>query len=85
LRVEFVDDLFREGAVGELDECKSARPAGFAIDRHDNVRGLGDGREMGSEIRFGCAVGKVPYEETDSHCDFGEPDRFYLRLATNAE
>jgi len=49
------------------------------------VRGLGDRREMGSEICFGCAVGKVPYEETDSHCDFGEPDRFYLRLATNAE
>jgi len=49
------------------------------------VRWLGDGREVGPEIRFGCSVWKVPYEETDSHDSFGEPDRFYLRVVANAE
>jgi hypothetical protein len=37
------------------------------------------------EILCRCAVGKVPDEETDSHCTFGKPGRFYLRLAANAE
>jgi len=84
LRVELVDDLLGDGALGEFDKCKAARPPCFAIDRHDDVRGLGDRREVGSEIRFGCPVRKVPYEETDSH-SLGEPDRFYLMLAANAE
>jgi hypothetical protein len=38
-----------------------------------------------SEIRFGRAVGEVPYEETDSQLCLGETDRFYLRAAANAE
>ena len=85
LRVELVDDLLGDGALGKFDERKPTRAARFAIDGHDDVRGLGDRREVSSEIRFGSAVGKVPYEETDSHCTFGKPERFYLRLAANAE
>jgi hypothetical protein len=49
------------------------------------MRRLGDRPEVSSEILFGCPVGKVPYEETDSHSLLVEPDRFYLRLAANAE
>jgi hypothetical protein len=32
------------------------------------VGGFGDGREMGSEIPFARAVGKVPDEQTDCQC-----------------
>lgn len=85
LCVELFDDLLGDVPLGKFHERKAARTPGFAIDRHDDVRGLGDGREVGSEIRFGCAVREVPYEETDSHDAFGEPDRFYLRVAANAE
>jgi hypothetical protein len=67
LRVELVDDLLGDVPLGKFNERKSTRTSGFAIDRHDDVRGLGDRREVRSEIRFGCAVREVPYEETDSH------------------
>ena len=36
--------------VDELDERKSARTTGLAIDRHGDVGGLCDGREVGAEI-----------------------------------
>jgi hypothetical protein len=48
------------------------------------MRGLGDRPEVRSEIRFGCPVRKVPYEQTDSHYA-SVNDRFYLMLAANAE
>jgi len=84
LRVEFVDDLLGDRALGEFDECESARTSGFAIHRHDDVRGLRDGREVGSEIRFRRAVWEVPYEQTDSHYASVKPVGFYLRVAANA-
>jgi len=85
LRVELLDDFFGDAAIRELDERKPARTSRFAINRHHNVSGFGDRCEVTSEIRFGRAVGEVPYEETDSQLCLGETDRFYLRVATNAE
>jgi hypothetical protein len=77
--------FFGDAALRELDEREPARTSRFAIDRHHNVSGFGDRCEVTSEIRFGRAVGKVPYEETDSQLCLGETDRFYLRVAANAE
>jgi len=39
---------------------------------------------VGSEIRLRRAVREVPYEQTDSHYA-SVNDRFYLKLAANAE
>src|SRR5712691_9302777 len=75
LRVEFVDDLLGNGALGELDERESARASRFAVHGHDDMGGLGDGREVGSEIRFRRAVREVPYEQTDSQLCLGETGR----------
>ena len=49
----------------KLDERESARTTGLAIDRHGDVGGLCDGREVGAEIRFARAVREVPDEQTD--------------------
>jgi hypothetical protein len=65
LRVELTDDFLSLFAVGELHECESAGTTSLAIDRHGNVRGLSDGREVGAEIRLTRTVGKVPDEQTD--------------------
>jgi hypothetical protein len=65
LCVEFLDDRLRDGAFDELDERKPAGPAGLAIDRHDDVRGLGDGGEMSAEISLSRPVGEVPDKQTD--------------------
>jgi hypothetical protein len=85
LRVELLDDFFGDAALRELDEREPARTSRLAIDRHHNVSGFSDRCEVTSEIRFGRAVRKVPYEETDSQLCLGETDRFYLRVAANAE
>ena len=66
LRVEPLDDFLGLRALGKLDECKPARTAGFTIDRHDDVGGFGDGREVGAKVSFAGPVGKVPDEQTDS-------------------
>jgi hypothetical protein len=65
LRVELADHFFGDRAVRELDEGESPWTTGVAIHRHGNVGGFSDGGEMGSEIRFARAVGKVPDEQTD--------------------
>ena len=49
----------------QFDERESARTTGLAIDRHGNVGGLGDGREVGAEVRLARTVGEVPDEQTD--------------------
>jgi hypothetical protein len=81
LRVEPLDDFLGLRAVGKLDECKPARTPGFTIDRHDDVGGFGDGREVGAKVSFAGPVGKVPDEQTDSQ-DFlvtYPPERRALR------
>jgi hypothetical protein len=65
LRIELADHFFGDRAVRELDKSESAWAARVAIHGHSNVGGFGDGGEMGSEIRFARAVGKVPDEQTD--------------------
>ena len=65
LRVEALDDFLGVAAVGEFDESEAAGAARFAIDRHDNVGRLSDGREVGAKIRLRGAVRKVPDEQTD--------------------
>src|SRR5205823_14878252 len=85
LCVEFVDDLLGDRALGEFNECEPARTPCFAIDGHDDMRGLRDGRKVGSKIRFRRAVWEVPYEQTDSHYASVKPVGFYLRVAANAE
>jgi len=65
LRVEFLDDVFSDSAIGELDERETARTTGLAIDRHGNVGWLGDGSEVSSKISLTCPVGEIPDEQTD--------------------
>ena len=65
LRVELTNDFFGLLAVGKLDECKSARTTGLAIDRHGDVGRLCDGREVCPKIGLARAVGEVPDEQTD--------------------
>jgi hypothetical protein len=65
LRIEFANDFFSLLTIGELDECESARAARFAIDGHGDVRWLSDSCEVGAQIGFARAVGKVPDEQTD--------------------
>ena len=65
LGVESLDDFFGGSPLDELDERESARPAGLAIDRHDDVGRFCDGREVGFEIRFGRTVRQVSDEQTD--------------------
>jgi hypothetical protein len=65
LRVEFLDDLLGHPTVRELDEREPTRPACLAIDRHDDVRRLRNGSEVGAEIGFGRRVRQVPNEQTD--------------------
>jgi hypothetical protein len=65
LRVELLDDFFRHGALGELDEREAAWTAGLAIDRHDDVGRFRDSGEVRAEIRFACTVGEIPDEQTD--------------------
>jgi hypothetical protein len=65
LRVELADDFLRLFTVCKLDERKSARTAGLAIDRHGNVGRLCDGREVGPEIGLARTVREVPDEQTD--------------------
>ena len=48
-----------------LDEREPARAAGLAIDRHDDVGRLSDGREVGSKVRFGGTVREIPDEQTN--------------------
>ena len=65
LCVEFADHFLRFVTVHEFDECESARTTGLAIDRHGNVGGLSDWREVGAEVRLSRTVGEVPDEQTD--------------------
>jgi hypothetical protein len=57
--------LFGNGAVGEFDECETARTAGLAIDRHGYVGWLGDGRQVSTKIGLTGPVWEVPDEQTD--------------------
>jgi hypothetical protein len=65
LCVELANDFFGLLAFRKLDECKSARTTGLAIDRHGDVRRLCDGREVCPKIGLARAVGEVPDEQTD--------------------
>jgi hypothetical protein len=68
LRIELADHFLSDRAVRKLDKSESTWTTRVAIHRHGNVGGFGDGREMGSEIPFARAVGKVPDEQTDCQC-----------------
>jgi len=57
LRIELANDFFRSRTLGEFHEGESAWTAGLAINRHHDVRGLCDGREVGAQIRFARTVG----------------------------
>ena len=65
LRIKPLDDFLSDRAIGELHEREAARPSGFAIDGHDDVRWFTDGGEVRAEIRFGSPVRQVPDEQTD--------------------
>src|SRR5262249_33610139 len=70
LTIETLDRLLGVGALGELDERESARTAGFSIDGQHDLRGLRDRSKVGSQIRFGCAIGQIPDEQTNSQSTF---------------
>jgi hypothetical protein len=68
LRVEFLDDVFGDGAVREFHEREAAGTTGLAIDRHNDMGRLCDGGKVGAKIRFTCSVRQVPDEQTDCQC-----------------
>jgi hypothetical protein len=52
-------------AVDELDESEPAWTAGFPIDGEDDLRRRRHGAEVGAQIGFCGAVGKITDEQTD--------------------
>lgn len=65
LRVKLANDFFCLRAVDKLDERKSARTTGLAIDRHGDVGRLCNGCKVGAEISLARTVGEVADEQTD--------------------
>ena len=65
LRVEFLDDVFGDGAIGELDEGEAPWSAGLAIDRHSNVGWLSDSRQVSAKVGLTCPVREIPDKQTD--------------------
>jgi len=65
LAVKLLDRGFRGGPFGVLDKRKAPCPAGLAIERADDLRGLTDLREMRTQIFFGCLIGQVAHEQSD--------------------
>jgi hypothetical protein len=65
LRVKLANDFLCLCAVDKLDERKSARATGLAIDRHGDVGRLCDGCEVGPEIGLARTVGEISDEQTD--------------------
>jgi hypothetical protein len=49
-----------------LDKREPPGPAGLAIDRQHDLRGRGDGTEVGAQIRLGRGVRQIANEQTDS-------------------
>jgi hypothetical protein len=70
LTVESLNCLLGVGSLHELHECESAWTAGFSIDGEHDLRGLRDRSKVGSQIRFGCAIGQIPDEQTNSQSTF---------------
>jgi hypothetical protein len=67
LLVEAVDGFFRVGAVEEFDESESSGPAGFAVNRYDDLGRRSDSSEMRAQICFSRPVGHIADEQTHSH------------------
>jgi hypothetical protein len=65
LRVKLANDFLGLCAIRKLDECKSARATGLAINRHGDVGRLCDGCEVSPEIGLARTVGEIPDEQTD--------------------
>jgi len=65
LGVELANDFLCLRTVDKLDERKSARATGLAIDRHGDVGRLCDGCEVGAKIGLGRTVGEISDEQTD--------------------
>jgi len=65
LGVELANDFLCLRTVDKLDERKSARATGLAIDRHGDVGRLCDGCEVGPEIGLARTVGEISDEQTD--------------------
>src|SRR5262245_41977067 len=70
LTIETLNRLLGVGALGELHERESARTAGLSIDGQHDLRGLRDRAKVRSQIRFGCAIGQIPDEQTNSQSTF---------------
>src|SRR6185295_8351966 len=65
LPVEALDRLLGVRAVDEFDECEPAGAAGLAIDRQHDLRRRRHRAEVGAQISFGGAVGKITDEQAD--------------------
>ena len=65
LAVEFLNGLFSVGTILEFNKRKASRPAGFAIDRQDDLGRRRDGTKVASQVGFSGAVGEVTNEQTD--------------------
>jgi hypothetical protein len=52
-------------AVDEFDESEPARAAGLPIDRQHDLRWRRHGAEVGAQVGFCSAVGKITDEQTD--------------------
>jgi hypothetical protein len=70
LSVEPLNRLFGVGALDEFHERESAWTTSFPIDGQHDLRGLRDRPKVGSQIRFGRAIGQIPDEQADSQSTF---------------
>jgi hypothetical protein len=70
LAVESLNRLLGVRSLDELHERESAWTARFSIDGEHDLRGLRDRPKVGSQIRFGCAIGQIPDEQTNSQSTF---------------
>jgi hypothetical protein len=60
--VELLNGALGNTTIVVIDECKSARPARFAIGRNDDLHGIADRAEVLPDIYLGRAVREIADE-----------------------
>ena len=65
LLIESSDGFFRDGALGIIDECEASRPAGFPVDRQNDLGRCADARQVFPQIYLVRGVRQIAYKQTD--------------------
>jgi hypothetical protein len=65
--VESTNGFFSDRAIGVVDERKSTRPPGVAIQRKHDLRRCADARQVLAQLCLGRRVRQIANEQTDCH------------------